>query len=93
MLHIGGSATLTSAFKHYISEININGANVKHMAMGKMASYILMGAEKDEFKSIDPVNPDERGLIHFYQKSTNRTINGNVVKQWHFLTPKAYNAY
>ena len=40
------------------------------MAMGKVASYILMGSESEEVKSIDPAHPEEKGLIHFYQQDT-----------------------
>ena len=83
---------MTSSYKHYISEINIEGSCIKDMAMSKHASYVLMGAEKDKHVSIDPNHPDERGLIHFYQKETNRNINGRRVKEWCFMTPEEYQA-
>jgi len=62
--------------------------------MGKSASYVLTGSDGDECKSIDPAHPDEKGLIHFYQKqiADKTDKDGNPVKEWKFLTPSEYEA-
>lgn len=75
---IGGAASLTSEYKHFISRLSIDGAKVEDFAMGKESSYILMAADNNVPKSIDPENPLARGLMHFYQEPDS--------KNWKFVS-------
>jgi len=63
---IGGAANITSEYKHFISRLTVDGSKVEDFAMGKEASYILMAADNTVPKSIDPENPEAKGLMHFY---------------------------
>ena len=87
---IGGADTLTPALRQYIHYINIDGAAVTDFAMGKAFSYFLLGDPKGETKSIHPKAPEEKGLIHFYQAE--KEVEGEMVKEWKFLTPAEYEA-
>ena len=87
---IGGADILTPALRQYIHYINIDGAAVTDFAMGKAFSYFLLGDPKGETKSIHPKAPEEKGLIHFYQAE--KEVEGEMVKEWKFLTPAEYEA-
>lgn len=87
---IGGAESLQPAFRQYIHYINIDGAAVTDFAMGKAFSYFLLGDPKGETKSIHPRAPEEKGLIHFYQ--VEKEVEGEMVKEWKFLTPAEYEA-
>jgi hypothetical protein len=79
---IGGSAALKSEYKHFISRLEVDGSRVDDFAMGKESSYILMAADKQITDSIDPSNPEAKGLIHFYQTPDS--------KDWKFVTQEKY---
>jgi len=81
---IGGSSSLKSEYKHFISRLSVDGSKVEDFAMGKKCSYILMAADKQVPKSTDPDNPEAKGLIHFY-----RELNS---KNWKFVTQEQYEA-
>ena len=75
---IGGATVgLTSCYKHLISRLEVDGSRVEDFAIGRESVYLLMAADKQEQKSIDPENPQTKELIHFYQK-----VNDAGVKEW-----------
>ena len=76
--YIGGAASLKREYKHFISRLDVDGSRVEDFAMGKRSTYILMAADKQVIKSIDPDHPDAKGLIHFYQQPGS--------KDWKFIT-------
>ena len=84
--HLGGSASLTSAYKHYISRMEVDGSRVEDFDIGRSAVYLLMAADKQEIQSIDPDHPEEKGLIHFYQQA-----NEAGETEWKFLTKAQYD--
>ena len=79
---IGGAASVKSEYKYYINRLEVNADRVEDFAMGKSAAYILMAADKQETKSIDPDHPEEKGLIHFYQQPGSN--------DWKFVTADQY---
>lgn len=83
--HVGGTSTLTEAYKHYISRMEIDGDRVEDFAVGRSCVYLLMAADKQENASIDPDHPEEKDLIHFYQKTTE---SGDKI--WKFMTKADY---
>ena len=85
---VGGTARLKEEYKHYIQKLEVQGDRVQDFAVGKEAAYLLMAADKQEIKSIDPDHPESKGLIHFYQ--TPEEAEGG--KKWKFLTSEEYEA-
>ena len=85
---IGGAARLKEEYKHYIHKLEVAGDRVQDFAMGKEAAYLLMAAENQEIKSIDPDHPENKGLIHFYQTPEDSPDG----KKWKFLTAEEYEA-
>lgn len=83
----GASVGLTSCYKHLISRLEVDGNRVEDFAIGRESVYLLMAADKQEQKSIDPENPQAKELIHFYQK-----VNDAGVKEWQFVTKDQYEA-
>lgn len=82
---IGSLSGVTSCFKHYISRLEVDGSRVKDFAMGRSAVYLLMGSNDEQQKSIDPDNPEAKGLIHFYQEKDDAGV-----KEWKFVTQEQY---
>ena len=82
LLFMGGAASLKREYKHFISRLEVDGSRVEDFAMGRKSAYILMAADKQVIKSIDPDHPDAKGLIHFYQQP--ESIG------WQFVTAEQY---
>lgn len=81
---IGGGARTTKALSYLINKVEIDGNRVESFAMSWGASFILLRPLELENASIDPENPEETGLIHFYQDAS--------TKDWKFTTPDKYEA-
>ena len=79
--YYGGSESLISEYKDFISRLDIVAENVASFACTLYATFLLMSGEKDKEPSIDPENPDASGLIHFYQiDHPEKEIDGKKVK-------------
>ena len=64
--YLGGSPVLKEAYKKIISKMEIDAERVEDYDCGAQSVFFLMAAEKSKKDSIDPDNPDAKGLIHFY---------------------------
>ena len=86
----GGNDNLKAEYKTYIFKMDIDADKVSSFACTRYATYMLM-ANKQDTKSMDPENPEAKGLLHFYQvEHPDKEIDGKKVKQWKFLTEEQY---
>ena len=77
----GGDDALENLQGNWLMKLKVDADKVFSFDCSRHATFFLMSNKETKWISMDPENPDETGLLHFYQEEhPEKEINGKKVK-------------